>query len=208
MRVRHRSIVHTALIAGAITLCAPAAFAQIPVGYVSWDVTFLANAGEFDIVNLTGPNALPPDFPILTTLSLSDLNLVVNFVGGGSATYGPSSGYFSLGPDGESFNGTSIPIGGTNPEPISATLTGTFSPLSIDDPSADTILSTFSALISPDPGNSYLMDGDLAVIYATEASVSTTPLPSTWWMMLSGLAGLGFVTFRYSKRDLSVFAIG
>ncbi len=199
-----RTNVIRAVVLAAATLCAPAAFAdQIPVGYISWDVTFPGNAGQFDITNLTGPNAAPSTFPITTEVQLSNLNLVVDFVGGGSATYGPSSGYFSLSPDGESFNGTAIPIGGTNPEPISATLTGTFSPLSIDDPGVDTILSTFTATFADTPN---LVDGDLAVIYATEAPISTTPLPSSWWLMLSGFVGLGFVTFRYSKRDYLVFA--
>jgi hypothetical protein len=50
---------------------APAVWgAQIPVGYISWDVNFPGNAGQFDITNLTGPNALPPSFPITTTLNL------------------------------------------------------------------------------------------------------------------------------------------
>ena len=101
MRVSQANILRIALIA-ATTLCAPSAFAsQIPVGYVSWDVTFPGEAGQFDITNLSGPNAGPPTFPITTTVNLSNLNLVVDFVGGSSATYGPSSGYFSLSPDGE-----------------------------------------------------------------------------------------------------------
>lgn len=146
----------------------------IPVGYISWDVIFPGNAGQFDIINLTGPNSVPPTFPVVTTVSLSNLDLVVDFVGGGSTTYGPSSGYFTLGADGESFNGTAIPIGGTNPEPMSATLTGTFSPLSISDPGPDTILSTFSVTFSDTP---FLLDGDFGVIYATEGSTTGTTVP-------------------------------
>lgn len=198
MRVSQANILRIALIA-ATTLCAPSAFAsQIPVGYVSWDVTFPGEAGQFDITNLSGPNAGPPTFPITTTVNLSNLNLVVDFVGGSSATYGPSSGYFSLSPDGESWNGSAIPIGGTNPEPISATLTGTFSPLSISDPGPDTILSTFTAVISDSPN---LVDGDLAIINATEAPISTTPLPSTWTMLIAGFVGIGFFAYRGSKRN-------
>ena len=141
---------------------------------ILWDVIFPGNAGQFDIINLTGPNSVPPTFPVVTTVSLSNLDLVVDFVGGGSTTYGPSSGYFTLGADGESFNGTAIPIGGTNPEPMSATLTGTFSPLSISDPGPDTILSTFSVTFSDTP---FLLDGDFGVIYATEGSTTGTTVP-------------------------------
>jgi hypothetical protein len=180
-----------------VALCAPAAFAGvIPVGYVSWDVNFPGNAGQFDITNLTGPNAAPTTFPIVTTVNLSDLNLVVDFVGGGTATFDPGTPpYFNLGPDGESFNGTSIPIGGTNPLPISATLTGTLSPLSISDPGSDNILSTFSVTISPDTGNSTLADGDFGVIFATEGTAGgggggSTPEPGTWLLLAMGMTGL------------------
>lgn len=36
--------------------------------------------------------------------------------------------------------------------------------------------------------------------------VSATPLPSTWFMMLSGLVGLGFFTYRVKKHDVIVAA--
>ena len=62
MRVSQANILRIALIA-ATTLCAPSAFpCQIPVGYVSWDVTFPGEAGQFDITNLSGRNAGPPHF--------------------------------------------------------------------------------------------------------------------------------------------------
>jgi hypothetical protein len=36
-----------------------------------------------------------------------------------------------------------------------------------------------------------------------DVSISATPLPSTWGMMLTGLLGFGFVAFgRKSKREL------
>ncbi len=52
-----------------------------PVGVLSWDLIFPGNAGEFDILNLTGANSLPPDFPISTLVNLSDLTLTVDFGG-------------------------------------------------------------------------------------------------------------------------------
>jgi hypothetical protein len=164
-----------------------AAASTIAVGYMSWDVNFPGNAGAFDIVNLTGPNAAPSTFPITTLVNLTSLTLVVHFVGGGSATYGPTSGYFSLDPDGESLDGTAIPIGGTNPEPLSATLTGTFSPTSISDPGADHILPAFSVTFSDAPN---LVDGDLGVIYATEGTGGVTPEPGSWILLAIGLVGL------------------
>lgn len=55
--------------------------ATYPVAVLSWDVIFPGNAGQFDITNLTGPNALPPDFPITSAVNLTDLTLTVNFSG-------------------------------------------------------------------------------------------------------------------------------
>ena len=98
--------------------------AQIPVGFVSWDVNFPGNAGQFDITNLTGPNVSSPSFPITTQVNLSGLVLTVTFADSTIVT--EPAGYFSLSSDGESFDGTAIPIGGTHPLPVSATLTGTF----------------------------------------------------------------------------------
>lgn len=204
----------------AFSVVAPAA--TVPIGYVAWDVTFPGNAGSFDITNLSGPNSDPLpafDFPITTLLNLSNLNLVVDFLGGGSTSYGPS--YFTLAPDGESFNGSAIPIGGTNPEPIDATLTGTISPLamtyntdSAGDPVSTPILLTFTAMIGPDPCVSEglvggggacvspLQDGDLGIIYATTTTLSGVPEPGTWLLFGTGLLSL-MVTRRKFWKGLS-----
>ena len=174
------------IVLGLVTLCGTLAASQIPAGYLSWDVNFPGNAGQFDIQNYTGPNALPPDFPITTTLNLASLSLDVMFVGGGSKIF--TSSYFTLDSDGESLDGTAIPIGGTNPEPVSATLTGTFSTTSINDPGADTILPSFSVTFSDTP---FLVDGDLGVINATEGtSAPGVPEPGTTGLLALGLMAL------------------
>jgi hypothetical protein len=40
----------------------------------------------------------------------------------------------------------------------------------------------------------------------TQVRVDPTPLPSSWVLLLGGLAGLGFVAYRGSKRSLPTIA--
>jgi len=39
-------------------------------------------------------------------------------------------------------------------------------------------------------------------------TISETPLPSTWLMLLSGFAGLGLFAYRGTKRRAAAFAVG
>src|SRR5689334_19169641 len=84
-----------------ITGLLPVAWAaDIPISYLSWDVTAPGLSGQFDLSNQTGPNAsLSPDatLPVSTTVNFSNLSLRVDFSDGTSQTY-PS--YFSLSADG------------------------------------------------------------------------------------------------------------
>jgi hypothetical protein len=161
--------------------CALASADLLPIGYISYDVTATGSTAQFDIINQTGVNSSTfPDmtWPVVTPVSLSALSLQVDFSDGSTTAFGPS--YFSLSPDGFSFNGGVIPIGGANPQPIDATLTGAFSPtsLTLNDGSTDTIGGSFSASIPPSsPPN--LSDGDLAVIYATTTNTGPPPVTST-----------------------------
>jgi len=175
----------------AVAACSATAKAgTIPVGYLSWDVDFPANAGEFDIVNETGPNSsVFPDttFPITNILNLSALSLTVHFNNG--STVVEASSYFSLSPDGESFNGTPIPIGGTNPIPVSATLTGNFSPLTVTLNSGGGPQSILPGFTTTDSDSPTLVDGDLSIIYATTGT-SSVPEPATCTFLAIGLGCL------------------
>ncbi|HLI82506.1 MAG TPA: hypothetical protein VKV17_01240 [Bryobacteraceae bacterium] len=166
------------LAAAALLLAQAPVFADVyTVGYVSYDIVGTDTAA-FDIFNGTGPNSLPPDFPVLSSVNLSNLSLTIDF-SDGSSVMEPST-YFTLAADGLSWNGSDIGIGGVNPVPVEAMLTGTFSPTSIDVSGVGTvdILSTFSATILPSsPPN--LSDGDLALIEATSAG-SSVPEPGFW----------------------------
>jgi hypothetical protein len=175
---------------GLLALCSTATSAQIPLGYLSWDVTLPGLAGQFDIVNLTGANASPPDFPITTALHLSGLSLSVSFTGGGSHIYTTSD--FTLNPDGLSFDGPSIPIGGTNPLPLSAMLTGMLTPttsVNVSGLGTTNLDSAFSVALSN--GTAPLADGNLAVINAaTAAAGGSVPEPQTWMLLGSGVVAL------------------
>jgi hypothetical protein len=187
-RMLKRAFFLAGLLLGLALFSTVASATEIPVGDISWDVNFPGNAGQFDIINLTGPNYGDP-FPISSTLNLnaSSLSLTVDFVGGGKTVYGPS--YFTLDSDGESFDGTAIPIGGTNPLPIDATLTGTFTQgtVSVDGGAPEAIEAGFSTSFSDTPT---LMDGDDGIIYATTGGVAATPEPGTWMLLAIGMCCL------------------
>ena len=140
-------------------------------------------------------------FPISTPLSLTDLSLTVDYLGGQSLVLGPS--YFTLDSDGLSFDGEQLSTLSGYPtglfDATSATLTGLFSTqnLTLNDGSTEQVFYDFSATISDPSG---LSDGDLAIINAT-----TTPEPATWIMMgtgllLIGIARVGRLKLAASKR--------
>lgn len=144
----------------------------IPLGDIQWDVTNPGNFGEFDIVNQTGPNSSPPTWPVSTEVQFNSLSLTVNFSDGSTQVFGPS--YFTLNPDGESLDGMSIGIGGANPQPVSATLTGDLTPTAITvNGTPTTVNAAFdTATITNSP---ILVDGDFAIIYAETGVVVPEP---------------------------------
>jgi len=177
-------------------LLSTAAFSStINMGYVSFDVTNPPLA-QVDIVNLTGANSAPPDFPVSTSVSLTDLNLTVSFSTGPAETFSSSSGYFSLDPDGLSFDGEDI--FNTTTDPVtSITLTGNYATTSITSGGAPvTIEPGFSATITDPSGT--LADGDFALLTATTAATGTiAPEPGSILLFSLGLIALAALA---SKR--------
>src|ERR1039457_4065653 len=171
---------------------------------MSYDVNIPNSTAAFDIVNMTGPNSTgDPSFPISTTVILSGLSLMVNFSDLSTQTYGPS--YFTSSLDGISWDGGDIPIGGTSPIPVDATLTGVFSPtaLMLFDSSTPNILPGFSATLFGSGSLGMMQDGDNVIINATEApSSGAVPEPSSWILMAAGVALLALASRRRSYAKL------
>jgi hypothetical protein len=178
---------------------------EVTVGFISYDVSIPTSTSAFDISNETGPNSsVFPDttFPIVTPVSLTNLALSVDFSDGSMQNFGSS--YFTLSAlDGLSFDGGTIPIGGANPQPTKAILTGMFATttITLNDGSSVTIDPHFSATILPSIG-SQLGDGDLALILAS-TTVSAVPEPSFSWFLGAGVLGLILVRVRHRFRKAS-----
>ena len=180
------------VVAGLGLLCTAALADDIPIGYMSFDVTGL-NVAQFDVINQTGINSSGDStWPVTTSVSLTITSLVVDFLSGPPQTFGP--GYFTLGPDGLSLDGT--PLSTLNPI-TGATLTGTFNTTSLTlfDGSHVTINPNFTITITDASG--ILQDGDFAIIYGSTSS--PIPEPGTWAVLGSGLGTLG-VLWRRKRR--------
>lgn len=188
---------------GCALLAVPAlTAATIPVGFVSWDVTIPGSSGQFDIANETGPNSSgDPTAPVTSELTFSNLNLQIKFTNGSTETLHATD--FSLNVfDGLSWESPVIQIGGANPSPEIATLTGAFgsTALTLFDSSQLTIAPNFTATI-PDTGTA-LPDGDLAIINAT-ASSAVSPEPQSISLCSVALALLLLGSLRlFTKRSV------
>jgi hypothetical protein len=181
-----------------MALLSTAAYAaDIPVGFVSFDVTG-TNVAEFDIFNFTGPNASTfPDttFPVTTPLSFTNLSLTVHYGDGSTVVFGPS--YFTLDADGLSFDGEQLSTLSGAPTGLfganSATLNGLIPTqiVTLNDGTTVELGDSFMATISDSGG---LSDGDFAVINAT-----ITPEPASWMLLATGLLALGAWRIRLLK---------
>ena len=188
-----------------IGCCSGIALADpIGVGLLTYDGVPFTSPAMFDITNLTGANAFAPDFPITTQLTFTITSLVANLQGGGTFTLAGSN-FTAVDPQGD-LNCTvagDASTGGCDLAAynlLSATLTGTLSPLTglAGLPAGDVgIASAFTVTMTPDAScgtSGTLTPGcDAAVIYATGIARGAVPEPSTWIFVATALAcGLMF----------------
>ena len=174
---------------------------SLPVGFIIWDVNFPGNAGQFDIVNMTGANSTgDATFPVTSTLAISPSSLHVTFTSGPASDFGPA--YFSLAADGQSLNGSPIPIGGANPKPTSAQLVATGSPLSLTlfDGSTVSIVSALTVGPITSPTGGPLSDGDFAIIFAETGTAPPPAVPEPATLTLVGLGAAGIIRRKLASR--------
>ena len=188
----NRTLVGALLLVALFLFSSVGLAANIPIGFIVWDLP-TDGMGAFDIVNMTGSNSSPfPDmtFPMLTPIDLSNLDLNVTFTDLSTIEYLPEFGYFTPVPfDPTSFDGNQFSIA-SGILPTTATLTGTYSPLSVSltDGSSGTILPGFTATIDFNPSG--LAEGDFKIFEADYTASSTIPEPGTWLLLGTGAAGM------------------
>jgi hypothetical protein len=192
-----------------ITMSGVACATTYNMGDISYDVTSSTTA-QFDITNLTGPNALAlgdPAFPVTnggTAVGFTITSLKIMFSDGSTENFGSS--YFTTSLDGESLDGSAIAIGGASVLPVSAMLTGVFDMTSISlvDGSTATILPGFTATVT-DAGSGPLVDGDASLIVATTGT-TPVPEPGTLPLLIGGIAGIVLAARRRVRAAGKLFA--
>jgi hypothetical protein len=165
----------------------PAAFADtVNIGFLALSPAFPAG-DQFVIGNETGTNAsaFPSTlFPVITSVSFSDLMLTVNFFDHTAQTFTN----FALAADGLSFIGQDLFDLGATPI-ASAILTGTLDTTAVtfNDGSHGTLLADFAAILTNPSG--MLQENDFAFLTADTAS-SAVPEPTMGMLLAFALAAL------------------
>ncbi len=185
-------------------LARAASATAIPVGLLSFD----ENNGTFafNVTNLTGLGALPPDYPITTPLTITVSALTADVKGGGTLTV-PGSAFET-----DAFGNVTCTApgdagsAGCNFAAYSlstAVLSGTFNPISGLaglPPGFVGIQGAFTATLLPSAGTT-LTAGDFVNIEATLVQPETgspVPEPSTAILMEVGLFGL-FARHKFNR---------
>ena len=173
----------------------------VQIGFLSFDTDGAQTT--FNVTNLTGTSAFPPDFPIETLLTFTIANLTATTTGGPLAIGG---GAFSSDAAGNlnCIAAGDASTGGCNfgaYSITSATVTGTLSPttgLVGLPPGFAGIGKGFSATITPSCGQFLTAGCDTAIISATLRAV---PEPSPALLMELGVGLLaGYRLYRPSLR--------
>jgi hypothetical protein len=189
------------LVGGVFSMVASAD--SLPVGILSLDNPSASTSGQFDITNLTGANALLPDFPVTTGLTFVITSLTVNFASGPADVLHAVD--FTSDGNGGFVGNTSFNLSTT--DIISAILVGTLSPTGAVDVSGGGTITIEAAMtdkfgnpsVTLTDGGTPLVPGDLAVLYATPSGGGgppPVPEPGVLSLLGSGLMGLSLLLRR------------
>jgi len=182
-----------------------ASAATIQVGVFSYD-TGTPAGDSFSVTNLTGLNALPPDFPLEPLLTFTITNFSASLLGGGTLAIDPSK--FSTDASGN-VNCLSPGDAGAGDcnfaayDLLSATISGTLSPVAVTGLPAGFIgiESAFIATLTPTCNRLLTAGCDAVVIEATlvpETPQVPVPEPSTAMLLQLGLGALAVYKLRKS----------
>ena len=158
-------------------------------GSLAWigpknDFGLSAQNGSY-FLDLTGyRDAVPYSGVTQSIATISGDRYLLSFYLGSSSLYGtPNSITASAGSASKTFTSTMTGTNNWELETLAFTATGT---------------STLLSLIG-NSGDKYIGLDDVSV-------VQTTPLPSTWTMLIAGFLGLGFFAYRGSKKNGAALA--
>ncbi len=182
----------------------PSRAALVEVGLASYDQFIPQGAGPgvnaFDVLNLTGAFALPPDAPVDTPLTFQNLMLSVHQSGGGTLTYSLGS----LDP------GVLLDVNGNPVVQVpdssaftSATLSGTISPAAfvLNGTGVTVSPASFTATILPSSGH-LLQVGDSANILINVVPSHSTSVPEPASIACFGLGLLLLASRKLRKTAL------
>jgi hypothetical protein len=184
--------------------------ATIQVGVFSFDTGTLAG-DIFSITNLTGPNALPPDFPVEPLLTFTVTNLSASLLGGGTLTVDGSkfttdgSGNVNCLEPGDAGTGD---CNFAAYDLLSATISGILSPtsgLTGLPPGFVGLESAVLATLTPGCGRLLTAGCDAVVIEATLVPETPTqvPEPSTGILLQLGMGALAVYKLQRKSHILN-----
>lgn len=200
LAIRQSWLAVMVLLLGVLCLAGQARADTFAIGLVSFDVLVAPEGDQpgvngITILNLTGADAIPPDFPVTTELLFEDIALTI-FTPGGSQLLSLGS----LGP-GAYPNDSSLKFA-SDVIINSIVLAATFSPITFDVDGVGTRTANSGSIffvLSPSLGDALEAGVDLGFFSADTGELAPIPEPSLGLGVVAALAG--FALLRRHRRE-------